>query len=74
MGLRILVFEDTAVYLLISVCRQKALDIYFKLHVDSPYLTRDKERQGALAEYTGQDTKQVDRGVADLDVNQTVCL
>lgn len=39
--------------------RQKALDIYYKLHVDSPRLTRDRERQYALADYTGRNTTQV---------------
>ena len=39
--------------------RQKALEIYYKLHVDSPYLTRDRERQYALADYTGKNTTQV---------------
>lgn len=51
---------------LTSMRRQKALDIYFKLHVDSPYVTYDKQRQVALAEYTGQDTKKVNGGSADL--------
>ena len=45
--------------------------MYFKLHVDSPYLTNDRERQSALAEYTGQDTKQVGGGFADFATNLT---
>lgn len=48
--------------------------MYFKLHVDSPYLTNDRERQSALAEYTGQDTRQVGGGFADFATNLTFSL
>lgn len=58
-------------YLLTPVRRQKALEIYFKLHVDSPYVTDDKERQGALADYTGQDTTKVNASFADCLTNLT---
>ena len=74
MDLRTLLRDDTMVYLLTSVHRDKALDIYYKLHVDLPYLTKDRERQGALAGYTGQTTKQVHGSFADFVINLTTCV
>lgn len=41
--------------------RENALEIYYKLHVEWPYLTRNPERQCALAAYTGQNTTQVSK-------------
>lgn len=39
------------------VCRTNALEIYFKLHVNNPYITLERKR--ALAAYTGKDADQV---------------
>ena len=51
--------------------RQKALDMYFKLHVDSPYLTHDRQRKVALADYTGTSTTQVNGSFACFVINLT---
>ena len=41
------------------MCREKALTMYCHLHTADAYVTKDKERQQALAEYTNKTTKQV---------------
>lgn len=41
------------------VCRENALDMFCRLHRADAYVTKDKERQKALADYTNKTTKQV---------------
>ncbi len=57
----------------VLLLRERALDMYLKLHVFHPYVTNDEKRQLALAAFTGKTDKQASMS-AWLDNTPGICL